>query len=88
MKKKISLILALLMVFAMGTSVFATTLGEKGGTSSPATPAHSEVKLTGAATLFSVTVPMVLPLEMKTDRSVVTTPGTIKIGRASCRERV
>lgn len=75
MKKRISLLLALLLVLAMGTTAFAVPV--TGGTTAPATPAQSEVKLTGEATLFSVTVPMVLPLEMKTDRSVVTTPGTI-----------
>lgn len=75
MKKRISLVLVLMIVLAMGTSVFATAT--PGGTDDPARPAQSQVELTGEATLFSVTVPMVLPLEMKADRSVVTTPGTI-----------
>lgn len=77
MKKKISLILALLMIFAMGTSVFATAIGENGGTTTPDTPAYSEVELTGAATTFSVTVPMVLPLNMDANGKITTASGNI-----------
>lgn len=75
MKKRISLLLALVLVLSMGTSVFAAPT--QGGTTTPATPAQSKVELTGEATLFSVTVPMTLPLVMNPQRGVVTTPGNI-----------